>query len=240
MEPKTKTLVVDDEEKARHLIIELLQDYAPQCHVLGQASNCEEAIEIIRTGKPNLIFLDLNLHGESGFKVLEYFGENPPFKTIITTAYEEFALQSYQFEIVDYLLKPITPGNFKKAISKFEARIGFPQNVPELPKPEVRIFTRSGLRYIQVQKIIRLKADRNYSWLYVDQENPILLSKTLALMEEELLPHGFLRPHNTHMVNPAYLQSFERHTNTLILNDGTSLPVSRDRKKTIVEFFARF
>lgn len=235
-----KTILVEDEPTARALLKGLLEEFAPTTQLLGEAANVTDAIELIRKQKPDLVFLDLELMGREGWSVLDYF-EEFDFQVIITSASEQHALKSYKYHVADYLLKPLTPGSLKKAVARVEKHVQWNATLGQPPTaiPEIKIQTPAGYRYIPIHRIIHLEASRNYTWMHLTAENPILISKTLAMLETQLTPHQFLRIHHSHLINPTFLLFFDRHTGLINLTDGNQLPVSRDRKKTIQEFFAR-
>lgn len=237
---KLKTVLIEDEPNARALLKGLLEEYVPIVEIQGEAGNVTDAIELIRRHKPDLVFLDLELMGKDGWSVLDYF-EGFDFHVIITTAYEQYALKSYKYGVVDYLLKPLTPGNLKKAVARAEKYVQghvAPQPL-QGEKSEIKIQTQAGFRYIPVERIIHLEASRNYTWMHLQGENPILISKTLSTLEAQLNAHQFLRIHHSHLINPAFLHLFDRQTGMLSLTDGKELPVSRERKKSIMEYLAR-
>lgn len=208
--------------------------------MVGEAGNIEEAIRVIRTQKPDLVFLDLQLNDQEGWELLDYF-KTIDFEVIVTTAHDEHALRSYDYGVGGYVMKPLTPGSLNKAIARVEKRFSW-NIVPSAPpaeSPELKIQTSNGHRYIPVDRIVRFEAARNYSWIFIQDEAPILLSKTLSTFEEQVEPYSFLRIHHSHLVNLAFIEMYERQKDLVVLPDGTSLPVSREKKKLVKEHLAR-
>lgn len=239
---RVKTILIDDETNARELIRGLLNEYVPNAQIVGEAASVKTAVELIRSLKPDLVFLDLNLLGDNGLEVLDHF-EKIDFQVIITTAFDQYALESYKYEVVDYLMKPMTPGNIKRAFERAEKRIARPEDeaAPALPlRAEIRIHTQEdGLRFLAVDRIVRLEANRNYTWIHVSKEGTILVSKTLAKLEKELAPFSFLRTHHSHLVNPSFIHAYDRSNATVSLAEFSEVPVSRERRKLVAEFMAR-
>lgn len=238
-----RTLLIDDESNALAVLRALLKEYIPHSEVVGEARTVSEGVKLITSLKPQLIFLDLHVMGESGLSILDHF-EEIDFQVIITTAFDHYALESYKYEVVDYLMKPLSPMNLKKAFDRAEKRISVSNSTASLSHPEkpseIRIQTQEdGVRYLTVSRIIRLEANRNYTWIYMSGEAPFLVSKTLAKLEKQLEACGFLRTHHSHLVNPDFIQSFDRNTGILSLVEVTEVPVSRERRKQIIEFLAR-
>jgi len=107
------------------------------------------------------------------------------------------------------------------------------------PVNEIKLPFGSSYRYVPISTLIRVEANRNYSWIHLVKEKSFLISKTLGLIEKMTEPFKFLRIHNSHLINPEYIHTFEKVEEKVVLLDGTILPISRDRKKILVEYFDR-
>lgn len=234
-----KTVIIDDESAARSTMRSLIQQFAAELQLVGEADSVKAAIEIIKQEQPELIFLDMELKGEHGFTVLQDL-DPIDFEVIITTAHSQFALNSYQYGVADYILKPIMPSHLKRAVARVVERHTIRQKAfeDENSGAAISISTVEGFRLVSTKNIIRLEAERNYTWLHIRNESPLLLSKTLSHFEEQLQPHGFLRIHHSHLINPASIRGFQKTTGELVLEDQSMVPISREKKKLLSSFLA--
>jgi len=238
---KLTAVLIDDELGALETLNRMLNLYIPIVEVKGKARNVEKGIELIHSQVPDIVFLDMDLNGSHGFKVLEYF-DVLPFEVIIISAHADFALESYKFRVVDYLLKPISPGNLKKAVDRVMETVILKRDpekvIPSIINMEIKLSFPQGSKNVNAQFIVRMEASRNYSQIFFHNEPPITVSKNLSLLEEMVLPFGFIRIHHSHIVNPAFIRTFHKHTNQIEMKDGISLSVSREKKAGVLSALA--
>jgi len=232
-----RAIIIDDEQGASRSLNSLIQIYASaEIEVVGFAINVTTALESIKREKPDLIFLDMDLKGENGLQVLEYF-EKTPCQVIITTAYSEYALPSFQFGVADYLIKPISPAQLKRALARVQDQLLLLAQAKSALKPVLeQILIPFGYSNISVSvnNLIRMQANRNYTWVHVKEDTPILVSKNISKLAELVEPFEFIRVHHSHLVNPIFIQSLNKKSNYIELTEGTIIPVSRERKKSIL------
>ncbi len=239
-----KVVIVDDETSGRKLIKEYLQAF-PDLIVVGEANNGVDAIKVINEFKPDLIFLDIQMPGLTGFEVLAHLEEIP--NIIFSTAYDQYALKAFEVHAVDYLLKPYTKERFKAAVERLdqnnaiakvsplaEAIIMEKQTYPE------RILVQNGKKLvtIAVSDIIRVEADGDYSVLVTPQHN-YLSNYGISKLEEKLNPSLFLRVHRSAMVNINAIRSLDKYTGSydLVMQNGDVVRVSRgymDKVKDLI------
>ncbi len=229
-----KVVIIDDESAGRKLIKEYLSDY-PNLILMGEANNGVDAIKIINEFKPDLIFLDIQMPGMTGFEVLPHLEEIP--QIIFSTAYDQYALKAFEVHAVDYLLKPYTKERFQKAVSRInehnnaltitplaENVIMEKQNFPD------RILVQSGKKLITiaVKDIIRIEADGDYSKLVVDQSN-YLSNYGISKLEEKLNPKFFIRVHRSSVINLQFIESVEKYVSSydVKMKNGDVVRVSR-------------
>jgi len=232
---KIKTLIIEDEAAARRTLKGLLELFAPEVDIIAEADSVLLGITGIKQFKPDLIFLDMELKGEKGLLVLDHF-ENIDFEVIVTTAHSQFALPSYEFGVTDYLLKPITPSLLKRGMVRVEERLRLKQieaNKKNERKDELRLPNGRDEKRFPIENVIRIEANRNYSWVHSTLEKPFLTPKNLAVLEEILLKHQFIRVHHSHLINIWFIERFNKHDNMVELKDGSLLPVSRERRKAL-------
>lgn len=236
-----KALLIDDEPGALLTLRSMLSKFAPEVQILAEASSLDAASEILARQLPDVVFLDMDVKGRNGLLLLEQF-TSLPFEVIIVTAYAQFALPSYSFGVADYLVKPISPALLKRAVARVEEKLSLKKSKLEIENSRskvVKIQMGYEVRSFPLEQMIRLEASRNYSNLYVVGKPIITLAKTLAVMEEQLQSYGFIRLHNSHLINPQFAKIYHRVSKQVELKDSTRLPVSRERRKKLNDFLSQ-
>ncbi|MEN0050111.1 MAG: LytTR family DNA-binding domain-containing protein [Bacteroidota bacterium] len=214
-----KVIIIDDESAGRKLIQQYLADY-PNLILVGETNNGVDAIKIINEFKPDLIFLDIQMPGLTGFEVLPHLEEIP--QIIFSTAYDHYALKAFEVHAVDYLLKPYTKDRFHKAVERIEAEKSV-QNVTPLAENIImekqtypqRILVQSGKKLITiaVENIIWIEADGDYSKLITEKGN-FLSNYGISKLEEKLDPNLFLRVHRSSIINVQFIESVDKYTSS--------------------------
>lgn len=243
-----KAMIVDDKTAAIELLRWLIKEHCPEITAVASAVSVAEALPLIDNFEPDILFLDIQLPQETGFDLLAQV-KKWDFEVIFTTAYNEYAIQAIRFSALDYLLKPITPTDLKKAIERFKAKKESTLGGEELYRNFIRNITQehnrplklalpgiNGIQYVQLEDIIRLQAERNYTRLYFVKGKNFLSSKTLAEYEKILRDSGFIRVHRSHLINPQYIDSYEKQ-GMVKLKDGCEIEVSRRKKDVVVKRF---
>lgn len=207
-----KALVVDDERLARNELRRLIGAF-PEIVFAGEAANAAQAREQIAALKPDLIFLDVQMPGETGMELLASL-EPPVPHVIFTTAYDEFAVQAFELNALDYLLKPVDPARFAAAIEKLRAKgAGVAPARPvarERLAAEDKVFVREGDRcwFVEVKAIRLLESEGNYTRVHFDGAQPQLF-RSLNAMEERLDAKYFFRANRRQIVNLAWIDRIE-------------------------------
>ena len=189
-----KALIIDDERLARKELTNLLQEY-PEIDIVGEAVNAEDALEKINSLKPDLLFLDIQMPEKTGFELLESLDNVP--EVIFTTAYDEYALKAFDFNALDYLLKPIEPDRLKDALNKLFKRVQ-PEEVGETEDkklgPNDRVFVKDGDKcwFVKLENIRLFESDGNYIKIYFDNFKP-MIHKSLNALDERLDDRSFFR-----------------------------------------------
>jgi len=238
-------VIIDDEARVRETIVHMLSTYCPNINVIGQANSVETGYQLIENLKPEVVFLDIKMHDGTGFDLLKKF-KNFTFHFIIITAHEEFAIQAFKFSALDYLLKPIDPTDLLNAVSKLTKIINseetsmkfdtllsnFSSNKKDSKK--IVLKTIDNVFVVDIKDIVRCESQNNYTVFYLADKTTILVSKTLKEYEDMLASLAFIRCHQTHLVNSAYISKFIKHPNlVLLMVDGVEVPVSVRKKMTI-------
>lgn len=228
---KLRALLVDDERLARAELRRLLKKH-PEVTIVGEAANAEKARSLIEDFGPDLLFLDIQMPGASGFDLLAQLDAVPT--VIFTTAYDSYALQAYEVNAIDYLLKPIEPERLAAALTKAEQ-----QHRPLETKPSAtpllssdhQIFVKEGERFwfIRLGSIRLFESEGNYTRLYFDTEHP-LIYRSLSYLEERLDPHVFFRTSRKHIVNLRCIDGLDAWFNggmQIRLQGGQTVEMSR-------------
>lgn len=230
MNQTIKAVIVDDEKLAREGLKSLLKSF-PEIELVGEASNVDEALDIIDELKPQLLFLDIEMPEKSGFDLLEELIETPC--VIFTTAYNEFAIKAFEVNALDYLLKPIQPQRLSEAIAKVKKQlvdIGSEKNKNTLGERD-QVFIRDGDRcwFVKLTDIRLIESAGNYAKLHFENNQP-LIHKTLNALDERLSTTLFFRANRQQIINLKYIDKIEPFFNSgflIYLKDGKKVEVSR-------------
>jgi len=226
-----KALIIDDERLARKELLSLLEDYK-QIEVVGEAANADEAFEIINKLNPDLLFLDIQMPGKTGFQLLEMLDSVP--SVIFVTAYDEDALKAFEVSAIDYLLKPIQSERLSEAIrkvSKFtQDKDDSGRNTQKLKLTD-RVFVKDGDRcwFVSLSDIRLFESDGNYIKVYFDNFKP-MIHKSLNALDDKLDQKSFFRASRKHIINLSWLDSIEPWFNGGLmakLKGGEKIEVSR-------------
>jgi two-component system LytT family response regulator len=247
-----KCLIVDDESKAREILVEMLRLYCSDVLVIGQAHNVNTAHNLIEELKPDLVLLDIKMPDGSGFDLLNRFA-SIDFKVIFITAHEEYAIKAFRFSALDYLLKPIDPSDLIQAIEKI-ATPQEPVNINEQFQAFKENFNKEGnqqdkrivlktwenIYIINLKDVIRCQADKNYTYFYFTNREKVIVSRTLKEYEDILTEYGFMRVHRSHLVNLNYIERFDKSEGGYVFTiDGSKLEVSHRKKDALLEYIDR-
>lgn len=205
-----KALLIDDERLARNELRRLLAVHK-HVQVAGEAADATEALARVDELRPDLLFLDVQMPGDDGFALLEKI--EPPLPLVIfTTAYDEFAVKAFQFNALDYLLKPVDPARLAAALDKVELRVAENKAAQSRGRlsAEDKVFVREGDRcwFVAVKNIRLLVSEGNYTRIHFDNERPQLF-RSLTAMEERLDPKQFFRANRKEVINLAWVEGIE-------------------------------
>ncbi len=252
MNQRLRTVIIDDESDAVDFISSIIGEYCPGLEVVGKAHDIIEGADRINQLKPDLLFLDVEMPHGTGFDLLAGF-PGKDFDVIFITAFNHYAIQAIKFSAVDYILKPININEFIEAVDKVikkrsdSASRGndnikvLLENLKSGLPSRLAIPTSDGMEYINPKDIIRIEADRSYSWFYLPGNRKMLVSKHLKEFQELLSDRYFFRPHNSFLINLKYVRKYIRKDGGYIeMLDGSQIPVSRNRKDLFLVHMARF
>jgi two-component system LytT family response regulator len=210
-----KALLIDDERLARNELRRLLAAF-PEIEIAGEAANAKQAREQLAALQPDLLFLDVQMPGETGMELLESL-EAPVPHVIFTTAYDEFAVKAFELNALDYLLKPVDPARLAAAVGKLREKIAAPAGdavAKAAPRDrlaaEDKVFVREGDRcwFVEVKSIRLLESEGNYTRVHFENAQPQLF-RSLNAMEERLDPKYFFRANRRQIINLAWIDKIE-------------------------------
>jgi len=227
-----RTLLVDDEPISTKHLKNLLSTHAPEIEVISTAKNVDDALEKIYLLKPDLVFLDIELGGESGFDLLTKCGTRK-FELIFVTAHNQYGIDAVKAKALDYILKPINKVELLMAvenvIQKINKAISIPS--PQTSLTRISLSTIEGLTFVEVNDIIYVESDGRYSRFHLVKDKKMLVTKNLGKFETELASSGFIRIHNSYLVNLSFVEKYVKgRGGNVVLKNGKSLEVSSRKK----------
>jgi len=229
---KIKCLIVDDEPLALRLL-EKHVSKIEQLEVVATASNAFKAFEIINTQRIDLMFLDIKMPTLSGLDFLKSL-KNPP-KTIITTAYRDFAIEGFELEVIDYLLKPITFERFLKSLDKFIRNHNPKRELEDKIPKEEYIILKSGAKNhkVNITEILYIESLKDYIKVHMLSEKSIMSKYRISVIQQVLSNQEFLRVHRSYVINTRKISAFT--SNDIDVN-GIEIPIGASYKKEVDEF----
>ena len=223
-----KAIIIDDERLARKELSSLLENH-PEIEIIDEATNADEAVEKIEKQNPDVIFLDIQMPGKTGFELLELLERVP--QVVFTTAYDEFALKAFDFNALDYLLKPIQADRLSESINKIKSKI--PQKVVGDRKlsSQDQVFVKDGDKcwFVKLEDVRLFESDGNYIKVYFDKFKP-MIHKSLNALDEKLDDRSFFRASRKHIINLGWVESIDTWFNgglLVQLKGGEKIEVSR-------------
>jgi len=239
-------VLIDDEKHNLDNLQELLRLYCPQVTVLDMALNANDGKSLILKHRPQIVFLDIQMPGQSGFDLLQDIS-NYGFEVIFVTAHDQYAIQAMRFAAVDYLLKPIDIKELQSAVERATSQLRLKaqnqqlENLIELLKSQqnkeeqrIALNTLKETRFIKTNEIVRCESSNNYTTFFLADNESLLVCKPIYEYEEILKDYGFIRCHQSHLVNKKFIKSWKKEQGDyLLLNNGVEVPISRNKKDAV-------
>jgi two-component system LytT family response regulator len=246
-----KTIIVDDEQNNIDNLSLLLQKHCPQVLVTATALNAFDGEKIILEHQPDLVFLDIQMPEKNGFDLLKSL-KSFSFEIIFVTAYDQYGIQAVKFSAIDYLLKPLSIDDLKTAVQKAALKstqkkqnLQLENLIQLLQQKQQKQFHRIALqstketRFVEPNKIIRCESSNNYTTFFLFDGERFLTSKPIFEYEEMLADYGFVRCHQTHLVNKTFIKSWiKEEGGYLLLEDGARIPISRQKREALKKVLA--
>jgi len=240
-----RAIIVDDELPNIENLRSLLSKYCSQVKVIGEATSVSRARELTELHSPDLIFLDIQLKGESGFDLLKLI-DNRVFEVIFITAYNSYGIQAIKYAALDYILKPVDIDELVAAVDKAQKKFESSKHQSQLEflvsylkgdenKPtSIALPQQKEIRYVNVEEIIRCEADDVYTLFFLATGEKILVSKSLKEYALLLVNNGFQRTHQSHLVNMAKVKSWLKEDGgVLLLSNGDKVPISKPNRERV-------
>ncbi|WP_315817622.1 LytTR family DNA-binding domain-containing protein [Paraflavitalea speifideaquila] len=237
-----KAIIVDDEKHCRESLEAMLRIHCPEVVVVAICADALAAIAAVGAHQPDLVFLDIEMPRMNAFDLLQELN-HIDFEIIFTTAYDQYAIRAIKCSALDYLLKPVDADELKEAVNKLKSRPRhliekeqLQQVVNNMSNPAQQDFkliiaTLDGNYFLLPEEIMYCAGNDNYTHFHLTKGRKLVSAKTLKEYEDMLAGQGFLRIHKSYLVNLKYAVKFSKANSTLILQDYTTLEVSR-RKRT--------
>jgi two-component system LytT family response regulator len=231
------TIIVDDERLNISLLEANLQKYSPELEIIGTAESVNDAFELIINKKPDIIFLDIQLHDQTAFDLLEMLDDDE-LNIILITAYEHYGIKAIKYGVIDYLLKPIQIVELINAIKKVKNKLqikAFAKH-PTIEKEFLHIHSREHIEMIKLADIIYLAANGSYTDIYLVNNVKIVASRPLKNIEEQIQSANFLRVHNSYIINIYYIDKIIKNKyGRVIMKNGFEIPISATKRKVVAE-----
>lgn len=240
-----RAVLIDDEISNLENLRTLLEKHCPEVTILAALQNVSDAVDAIEKYLPDLVFLDIQMGEQTGFDILKLLPKRN-FEVVFVTAYDQYGIQAVKFAALDYLLKPIDIEELMNAVNKAKQKLATQMQtsqldflLQQLKKPEANVSKialqlQSEIRYVALSEIIRCEADNTYTHFFLSGDEKILVSKSLKEYADLLRPKGFLRTHQSHLVNPKYVKSWLKEDGgVLLLMSGEKIPISKPNKHSV-------
>lgn len=242
---KYQALLIDDEAGNRELLTGLLRMHCPAIDGIEEAASSKEALDKIKKLKPDVVFLDIEMPGGSGFDFLNELDEID-FKIIFVTAYDAYALKAIKYSALDYLLKPVDPKELIEAVFKLDETFKQKEKIDLLnfnlaneEDRRIALATQDEIIFARVNEIVRLQAEANYTKVFLEHDPPILLSGNLGFFEKLLKDQRFFRTHQSHLVNMKHVKKYVKTEGGYFLMDDLSqVPIARMKREEMKRLFS--
>lgn len=247
---KYTAVLIDDEFHSTELLEEIINAHVPNLSVVAKFNNAKDAANYIPKNMPDIIFLDIEMPGMNGFELIDALGDDIP-DVIFITAYDRFAIKAIKFSAFDYILKPVDIEELKTTVTKWveykneRVPIGDIKYLVQLLKEKsgdnidrIVLSMQDAYEVVPINDIVRIESKSNYCNVYIEDRSPLLIARTLKDFEETLSEKGFIRVHNSHLVNARKIKKFVKADGGhLEMTDGSIVYVSKSKKADIIRLF---
>lgn len=251
MDKEIGILIIDDEASVRRNLSLIIQSYCDGFQVAGQAKSALGGLKQINELKPEIVLLDIEMPGGSGFDMLDCLA-NREFEVIFVTAYNLYAIKAFKYSAIDYLLKPVDIDELSVALNQAKKRIqessenftDFRElfdSIRNEKSLKLAINNQHDTEFVDIDSIVRMEASGSYTKIYLDSQREIVASKPLIHFESVIDEDFFVRTHHSHLINMNYVQKYLKKDGYFaVMNNGVSIPVAVRRKHIFEELILRF
>ena len=244
----TRVVIIDDDIKSVESLTIIINEYCPGLEIVGTAHNIEDGAKEIILTQPDLVFLDVEMPGGSGFELLKMI-KSRNFDVIFVTAHNKYAISAIKHSALDYLMKPFDLKEFLEAIEKvkssdknksanFDVLLENLSN--QIPK-KLAVASSKGYEYIPVDTIVRIESERSYARIFLSNGRVIMVSKCLNDYQNMLSSTTFFRIHNSHLINLNHVVMYSRNDGGFVeMSDKAKIPVSRSKKDIFINVMHQF
>ncbi len=250
---KIRTVIIDDEPRARKMMRSLISEFFEEVNIVGEASSAEEGRMVIKKTSPDLILLDVEMPKGDGFSLIDSF-EDLDFEVVFTTAYNDYAITAIKHSALDYLLKPVSIDDLKAMFDRYKEKRNKFRNksaeaffIPEISgggkqSQKIALPTTKGFKIIKLNDIIHGEASRVYSSFFLVDGKEICVSRSLKYFEGLLKEYGFMRVHGSSIINLDHIDEYFRGTQGkaghVLMSNGQEVSVSRNKRVDLLEKFS--
>ena len=241
-------VIIDDQQQCIDDLSALIKLYCSDITIIGTASSGSKGIELLQRENPRLVFLDVEMQDMTGFEMLQQIG-NVHFHLIFTTSFDKYAIQAIRFNAFDYLLKPVRKEELIAAVDRISsAPPASTQQINQLketqqkvPLNKIALTTSDGLEYVKLEDIIYCLAEGSYTTVFLNDGTQLLVSKSIGKLDDLIDGNGFFRTHNSSLVNLSHVKKFVKTDGGyLVMSNGDTVTVARNRKEEFLELFSKF
>lgn len=244
-----KALVIDNEKNIRETVVDLINAFCPQITFIAQADGVVTGLKKIHEIDPDIVFTDVEMDDGTGMDMLSKLSEIK-FQVIFITAHNKYAIDAFKFSAIDFLTKPINPDDLAKSVQKAEQSVkkrSYLEQIAVMNEKNISINEKKiVLKELDVIHVLKLKdlicceASGIYTTFYINNSKQIVVSKNLKEYEEILEPFGFLRIHNTFLINAHKIEKFEKSDGGfVIMEGGQKIPVSQRKRDVLIDFLKK-
>lgn len=245
-----RAIIIDDEKDAIETLSFLVKEYFANIEIIGTANGVKDGIKSILTLKPDFIFLDIDLHFGTGFDLLESIPQKD-FHVIFTTAFNDYAIQAFKVNAIDYILKPIDIDDLRTAIKKAEqvcnsrtiskSDYNFIMKALQNTSKKISIQTNDEILYIKTDDIIRIEADGSYSTIYLIENQKYYISKCLRELQDQIESENFIRTHHSQIINLKHVEKYSfKDSGVIRMIDGCEALISRRKREEFKDAILKY
>ena len=243
-----RAVLIDDEPQSLKSLVIKLTAAADDVEVIASVSDPEQAVLMLPSLQPDVVFLDIEMPGLNGFQLMEQLSEIP-FEIVFITAYHEYILNALRISALDYLLKPVDMEELNQTLLRLRKKLSSKQStshnreqlgllrdsIHQTPR-RLALATVSGIQFVKISDIIRVEAMSNYSAFHLNNKQKITVSKTLKEFEPALLANNFMRVNRSSIINIEFVSGLRKTDGgSIILQDGTEVDIAPNRKQELLE-----